>query len=47
MAVADPALINAQVAIESKIGEYNQAALRKKVYATTTILDPRFKIGFL
>ena len=33
---------SAQMAIEKKLDEYYQAALRKKVYATATILDPRF-----
>ena len=29
-----------------KINDYYQSALTKKVYATATILDPRFKAAF-
>jgi hypothetical protein len=34
------------MAIEKKLDEYYQVALRKKVYATATILDPRFKAEY-
>ena len=37
---------SAQMAIEKKLDEYYQVALRKKVYATATILDPRFKAEY-
>jgi hypothetical protein len=46
VAVTNKEVTDAQIAIESKINEYYQAALGKKIYATATILDPRFKVEY-
>jgi hypothetical protein len=46
IAIDNSSFTSAQMAIEKKLGEYYQAALRKKVYATATILDPRFKAEY-
>ena len=47
VAVLNNDLMDLQLAIEKKINDYYQSALTKKVYATATILDPRFKAAFL
>ena len=39
-------LSRAQIAIENKLDLYYQAVLKKSVYATSTILDPRFKHSY-
>lgn len=39
-------IINAQVAIEAKIGVYKKKVDANKVYKTATILDPRFKLCY-
>jgi hypothetical protein len=43
VAASNPAFLSAQAAIELKLDFYYQAAFKKSVYATSTILDPRFK----
>jgi hypothetical protein len=46
VASLNPAFLIARVAIETKLDFCCQAALKKTVYATSTILDPRFKQSY-
>jgi hypothetical protein len=46
VASSNPAFFSARVAIESKLDFYYQAALKKPVYDTSTMLDPHFKHSY-